>query len=157
MFSAGWATIFNVLQLIDPVYDTEGMPEGQGIPVWPIDAGDATKLGNATVMYLESQKGNAKLKEFLEKHLPLLVLGGAIAEVGGPRVQFSFEQKQKARKERAKALAAQNAGGRTNLRSVQSTQQQSSGTSGSAQNVDGRDASGAGEVSTWTDAFTSAS
>jgi hypothetical protein len=127
MLSTGWMMLFNVLQFIDPVYD-EFEHNGNTVqaPVWTIDDEESKKLGDATALYIESIPANKRsaLKEFIEKHMPLIVLSGTILEVAGPRAQFSFEKKRNAI--RAKMEAANNGKiGRSAVRSVADTHTQS--------------------------------
>ena len=91
--------MFNLLQMLDPVADEfEHAGNAVSVPVWPLTGDEAQQLGNATALYLESIPNGqkSKLKEFLEKHMPLIMLTGTIATVAGPRAHFSFEQKRKA-------------------------------------------------------------
>lgn len=87
----------NFMQMLDPVYD-EFEHQGQQVqaPVWPLDGDEAKKLGIATAAYLETMPQKARVRELLEKHLPLFVFCGTIGEVFGPRAQFSIDKKRKA-------------------------------------------------------------
>lgn len=111
MLGTGWGVLANLLQLLDPVYDEfcsacngeNGehfagctAPQLHQVPVWPLDEDDQKKLGTATAAYLQTMPEKAKVRELLEKHLPLFVFCGTIGEVFGPRAKFSLEKKRKA-------------------------------------------------------------
>lgn len=91
--------MFNLLQMLDPVADEfEHNGQKHEAAVWPLTSEEASQLGNATALYLESVPAGqkSKLKDFLEKNMPIIMLTGTIATVAGPRAHFSFEQKRKA-------------------------------------------------------------